>query len=601
MTNNETGDVGTLQGQIGTMVDGMNFDFSNGMDENYSVDGLSANDGTMLFTSGLYGRVVMNSAQGGRTICSTPVLGGYIENGDNTHLNLFQQYLTYLVDPEASAMIPSNFAAELISDDVYMDWMAPDNLTGLLGYNVYKNGMLLNSEVVEEAEYVEENIDYGVHSYWVTAIYEGDVESNSSNHATIVYSDPTSGYALDFDGITSEVVVTDAPDLNPTEQISVEAWVKLAGITSLPSIVSKEDWSTGETGYVLRIDDFVNTNTPQFQIGTAQGWIAASAPLGSIPFDTWTHVAGTYDGSNIKIYIDGELEGTQPCSETINISPIDLRIGGHMEGSNRYWNGVIDEVRLWSTARSQDQIQAFMANPLDGSEDGLIALWRMEEGAGSNVHDITENGHDGNAIGCQWVEGYPMLFEHGTVNGYVTSTLNGEGVDGALVRFGDYQVFSDNAGYFEIDLTPDTYEVFCSHPDYETYIYDGTIEVILDETIQHDIALTPLVGVDDYVPEVTTLFDNFPNPFSIDNADRGLCTMITFNIAESQTETTLKIYNIKGQLVRSLIDEQLQAGDQSIFWDGKDSNGRVLSSGIYFCRLSVGNNQDIIGKCLLLK
>ncbi len=112
-------------------------------------------------------------------------------------------------------------------------------------------------------------------------------------------------FGLEFDGTyESEVIIPQTSDLTPTAAITVEAWVKLEALTSLSTIISSEDWSAGETGFVLRIENYNLTNTPQFQIGTSSSWQSVSAASGAIPYDEWTHVAGTFDGSAVKIFIN---------------------------------------------------------------------------------------------------------------------------------------------------------------------------------------------------------------------------------------------------------------------------------------------------------
>ncbi|MCK4357520.1 MAG: hypothetical protein KAW92_02015, partial [Candidatus Cloacimonetes bacterium] len=97
------------------------------------------------------------------------------------------------------------------------------------------------------------------------------------------------------------------------------------------------------------------------------------------------------------------------------------------------------------------------------------------------------------------------------------------------------------------------------------------------------------------------LYQNYPNPFSSSTA-------ISFNLATDLCRLPqIRIYNIKGQLIRSLeCGESLSAkapmyGDYSILWDGKDENGKQLSNGIYFYKLSIGNTVVDIKKCLLLQ
>ncbi len=97
-------------------------------------------------------------------------------------------------------------------------------------------------------------------------------------------------------------------------------------------------------------------------------------------------------------------------------------------------------------------------------------------------------------------------------------------------------------------------------------------------------------------PERITLFQNYPNPFNP-------ATNIQFTVGVSPgepTEVRVRIYNVRGQLVRTLVDEELVAGSYQIGWDGKDGRGQALASGIYFCRLTAGSGQGI-RKMVLLK
>jgi hypothetical protein len=83
------------------------------------------------------------------------------------------------------------------------------------------------------------------------------------------------------------------------------------------------------------------------------------------------------------------------------------------------------------------------------------------------------------------------------------------------------------------------------------------------------------------VPTSYALAQNYPNPF---NAD----TQIRFSLAEAG-HTTLKIYNTTGQLIATLVDGHLAARVHTVRWDGRNSKGEVVASGIYFYRLSSGN------------
>jgi len=80
------------------------------------------------------------------------------------------------------------------------------------------------------------------------------------------------------------------------------------------------------------------------------------------------------------------------------------------------------------------------------------------------------------------------------------------------------------------------------------------------------------------------LFQNYPNPFNPE-------TKIKYTVGSRQTRpipTTLKIYNILGQLVKTLLDKQQEPGNYEIIWDGKDDKGNEAASGIYFYQLKAG-------------
>jgi hypothetical protein len=112
-----------------------------------------------------------------------------------------------------------------------------------------------------------------------------------------------------------------------------------------------------------------------------------------------------------------------------------------------------------------------------------------------------------------------------------------------------------------------------------TYTYK-IADVGLDgQVTMHDFAATatPMAAG---VPTTYWLSQNYPNPF---NAD----THIEFTLAKAGN-TTLKIYNTTGQLVRTLVDEHMAASHHKVRWDGRSENGELTASGVYFYRLASG-------------
>jgi flagellar hook assembly protein FlgD len=83
-----------------------------------------------------------------------------------------------------------------------------------------------------------------------------------------------------------------------------------------------------------------------------------------------------------------------------------------------------------------------------------------------------------------------------------------------------------------------------------------------------------------------------PNPFNPS-------TTIAYSLP-SAGDTTLRIYNTRGQMVKTLVHEQLEAGNHSVTWDGMDDKGKPVASGVYLVRLATPVGSQF-SKCILLK
>ncbi len=110
--------------------------------------------------------------------------------------------------------------------------------------------------------------------------------------------------------------------------------------------------------------------------------------------------------------------------------------------------------------------------------------------------------------------------------------------------------------------------------------YNYTLSTITADTDQ----ITPAVA--------STKIRNYPNPFNPE-------TNISFTLAK-ESKVSVDIYNSKGQRIRNLTNEKLAAGTHNLNWNGKDSNGKTVSSGIYFCKVK-GENFSSTGKMVLMK
>ena len=106
---------------------------------------------------------------------------------------------------------------------------------------------------------------------------------------------------------------------------------------------------------------------------------------------TWNHIAGVYDGTTMRLYVNGSLDSELPLSGAISTSDQPLYIGSDPTESGAVL-GRIHEVCVWNIARTESQIRTGMTNRMMGSEPGLVGLWHFDEGMGSLGEDSSPTG-----------------------------------------------------------------------------------------------------------------------------------------------------------------------------------------------------------------
>ena len=109
----------------------------------------------------------------------------------------------------------------------------------------------------------------------------------------------------------------------------------------------------------------------------------------------WVHFAMTWDGTTVRAYVNGVLKAskvsTSSSQTTLMTGMSDLVMGGYPPA---YFNGQIDEFRIWNVARSAAEITSTMNHTLAGNEPGLTGYWKFDETSGTTVQDsVTSAGH----------------------------------------------------------------------------------------------------------------------------------------------------------------------------------------------------------------
>jgi hypothetical protein len=182
--------------------------------------------------------------------------------------------------------------------------------------------------------------------------------------------------------------------------------------------------------------------------------------------------------------------------------------------------------------------------------------------------------------------------EYGSILGVVTDVDTGNLLENALITVGTYIATSNSYGEYLIEqIEMGDYTLICELIGYELYSED----IVVDGIEIIDIALNSTSDLEDLTILNEKIFlTNYPNPFNP-------ITTISFSTAESMENTELAIYNMKGQKVKQLVNEQLSAGQHSVIWNGTDENNKPVSSGIYFYQLKAGNRFSETKRMLLLK
>ena len=132
------------------------------------------------------------------------------------------------------------------------------------------------------------------------------------------------------------------------------------------TIITKE--APDNMAYALLLYAESGMIRPEMYVRTPASVLRGVQGQYGVPLNTWTHIAGTYDGLNVQLYVNGyvnrdQLAGAPAAFGSIVTSAEPLRIGGNSVWGE-YFTGTIDELRIYNRALAQNEIQSDMAKPL---------------------------------------------------------------------------------------------------------------------------------------------------------------------------------------------------------------------------------------------
>ena len=206
-------------------------------------------------------------------------------------------------------------------------------------------------------------------------------------------------YALQFDGQTGYVDCGNPVDLNVTgNSVSVEAWIrptesKTANIVG-KSEIGRNDYSLGVvvSGGALLADFYVYNGTSE----------ARAVSTTAILLHQWTHIAGLYDGANVRLVVNGRFEGSTPFSSHLAGTDKHFMIGNRRAGDYPF-QGQIDEVRVSRVARYTGDFIPPQPHERFEVDDDTLALYHFDEGPGSKIARDATGKHDGTIRNAEYV------------------------------------------------------------------------------------------------------------------------------------------------------------------------------------------------------
>jgi hypothetical protein len=167
------------------------------------------------------------------------------------------------------------------------------------------------------------------------------------------------GPGLQFDGQDDYVEVEDAPALDATDSLTLAAWVCPEDSMQWGmGIIDKSNFAGISGSYRLVISQVSWKPSFIIRIGGVDWKVEADSATGP---GQWHHVAGTYDGARIRIYINGVLNKSYPQTGQLDVDAYPVRLG-HYLGPKRYFAGTMDEVRIYDQALTQTEITALYSH-----------------------------------------------------------------------------------------------------------------------------------------------------------------------------------------------------------------------------------------------
>jgi len=311
----------------------------------------------------------------------------------------------------------------------------------------------------------EDTFTRGLVAYWSFDEGSGNIAydaSGNGNHGTLIngpkWTQGKIGGALSFDGVNDYVDCGNNPSLDITDEITVEAWVYIP--SGVDTNYERGIINRGAEGY-WRMG--IKWGNIRFHVWNTENI------LKSVSFaytnDVWIHVVATVKANDkLRIYKNGQIMAETSFPGEMKSNPsLRVQIGNLGYGVSYIWNGLIDEVRIYNRALSEEEIRFHY------SRGGPVGYWKFDEGSGNIAYDSSGNGNHGTLVnGPTWTSGkFGSALSFDGVDDYVRipadlqfQTIHGPSTIELWFKAnslsGTKRIFSDNCfewGIYHVDST----------------------------------------------------------------------------------------------------------------------------------------------------
>lgn len=185
------------------------------------------------------------------------------------------------------------------------------------------------------------------------------------------------GSAVKFDGVSGQVDIPDPDKSLVPPKITLTAWVNLANVSGTKSIAEQYDWAGTFGAHAFRM------NGAQVQLWVIWGAGGENVSAGTVAPNEWTHVAGSYDGETIRVFVNGKTVGEKKLATRKDLVPSSksLSLGVRGDTKDIHWmNGSLDEVAIFDEALSETALASVMRGVGAGGtsvdpQDKAATLW----------------------------------------------------------------------------------------------------------------------------------------------------------------------------------------------------------------------------------